>query len=280
MAVPKKGEVRIKLICTGVCHTDWYTLSGKDPEGVFPAILGHEGLGVVESIGDGVKEVRVGDVVIPLYIPECRQCKFCVSMKTNLCQAVRKTQGRGLMPDESVRFQCVGGGSASSQSGQSAVAATDSKSGKPLFHFMGTSTFSQYTVCPEIGVAVVSPEVLREGVERETCLLGCGITTGLGAVRNTMRCEKGSTAAVFGMGGVGLSVIQGLVLNGASRILAVDINPVKFEMAKKLGATDCVNPLDPKWKGRPIQDIIVELTDGMLSLYIHSVYIHTQTDSL
>jgi len=246
VAVPKAGEVRIKLQCTGVCHTDWYTLSGKDPEGVFPAILGHEGVGIVESIGDGVSSVAVGDVVIPLYIPECGKCKFCLSGKTNLCQAVRATQGRGLMPDGTVRFRAKRG----------------DKAEEELFHFMGTSTFSQYTVCPEISVAVVDPKVMDQKLEKETCLLGCGVTTGVGAVRNTMKCTKGSTVAVFGLGGVGLSVIQGAVMSGCSRILAVDINPMKFEMAKKLGATECVNPLSAENKDRKIQDVIVELTDG------------------
>jgi len=243
---PKAGEVRIKLQCTGVCHTDWYTLSGKDPEGVFPAILGHEGVGVVESVGHGVQSVVPGDVVIPLYIPECGKCKFCVSGKTNLCQAVRATQGKGIMPDQSVRFKAKG---------------TDGKT-KDIFHFMGTSTFSQYTVCPEISVAVVNRAVIEQGVEKETCLLGCGVTTGIGAVRNTMKCEKGSTVAVFGLGGVGLSVIQGAAMSGCSRIIAVDINPKKFEMAKKMGATECVNPHSPQNKERKIQDVIVELTDG------------------
>ena len=183
VAVPKATEVRIKLLCTGVCHTDWYTLSGKDPEGIFPSILGHEGVGIVESVGESVTSCGPGDVVIPLYIPECKKCKFCLSGKTNLCQAVRSTQGKGLMPDKTVRFR----------------AKRDGKE-EDIYHFMGTSTFSQYTVCPEISVAVVNPSVLDKKLEKETCLLGCGVTTGVGAVRNTMKCEKGSTVAVFGLG--------------------------------------------------------------------------------
>eukprot|EP00484_Ammonia_sp_Unknown_P014836 CAMPEP_0197072484 /NCGR_PEP_ID=MMETSP1384-20130603/210121_1 /TAXON_ID=29189 /ORGANISM="Ammonia sp." /LENGTH=730 /DNA_ID=CAMNT_0042511303 /DNA_START=5 /DNA_END=2194 /DNA_ORIENTATION=- len=241
VAVPKETEVRVKLLCTGVCHTDWYTLSGKDPEGVFPAILGHEGCGIVESVGSKVTSCKPGDVVIPLYIPECNKCKFCLSGKTNLCQAVRSTQGRGLMPDESVRFKC---------------------GDKDIYHFMGTSTFSQYTVLPEISVAVINKDVLSKKVEKEACLLGCGVTTGIGAVTNTMKVTAGSTVAVFGLGGVGLSVIQGAVMNKAKRIIAIDMNVKKFEIAKKLGATECVNPMDEKYKDRKIQDVIVELTDG------------------
>jgi len=212
---------------------------------VFPSILGHEGVGIVESVGDEVTSCKVGDVVIPLYIPECGKCKFCLSGKTNLCQAVRATQGRGLMPDETVRFK-----------------ATRNGKEEDIFHFMGTSTFSQYTVCPEISVAVVDRAVVDSKLEKETCLLGCGVTTGVGAVRNTMKCEKGSTVAVFGLGGVGLSVIQGAVMSGCARIIAVDINPMKFAMAKKLGATECVNPNAEQYKDRKIQDVIVSLTDG------------------
>eukprot|EP01084_Bolivina_argentea_P253191 425224_1 len=245
VAVPKDNEVRVKLLCTGVCHTDWYTLSGKDPEGIFPSILGHEGCGIVESIGCNVTSCKPGDVVIPLYIPECRKCKFCLSGKTNLCQAVRATQGKGTMPDKTVRFSCVRDGK-----------RTD------IYHFMGTSTFSQYTVLPEISVAVVNAQVLNRKLEKETCLLGCGVTTGIGAVRNTMKCEEGSVVAVFGLGGVGLSVIQGAKMNKCARIIGVDINPMKFEMAAKFGATECVNPNNPKYKGRSIQDVIVSLTDG------------------
>lgn len=231
---PRAGEVMVKLTASGVCHTDAFTLSGDDPEGIFPCILGHEGAGVVVDVGAGVTSVGVGDHVIPLYTPECGHCKFCRSGKTNLCQAIRVTQGRGLMPDATSRFAL---------------------NGKPLFHFMGTSTFSEYTVLPEIAVAKISKAAPLDKV----CLLGCGITTGIGAVLNTAKVQPGSTVAVFGLGGVGLSVIQGAVLARASRIIVVDINPDKFEMAKWLGATDCINPQD---YDRPIQEIIVDLTDG------------------
>ena len=231
---PRAGEVMVKLVATGVCHTDAYTLSGADPEGIFPCILGHEGAGVVVEVGPGVTSVAVGDHVIPLYTPECGKCKFCLSGKTNLCQAIRATQGKGLMPDGTSRF---------------------SQNGKPIFHYMGTSTFSEYTVLPEISVAKISKEAPLEKV----CLLGCGITTGIGAVLNTAKVTPGSTVAVFGLGGIGLSVIQGAVMAKASRILAIDINEDKFEMARMLGATDCVNP---QKYDKPIQEVIVDLTDG------------------
>jgi len=231
---PRAGEVMVKLAATGVCHTDAFTLSGDDPEGLFPCILGHEGAGVVVDVGTGVTSVAVGDHVIPLYTPECGHCKFCRSGKTNLCQAIRATQGRGLMPDETTRF---------------------SLNGKPLLHFMGTSTFSEYTVMPEIAVAKINKAAPLDKV----CLLGCGITTGIGAVLNTAKVSPGSTVAVFGLGGVGLSIIQGAVLARASRIIVIDTNPAKFEMAKLLGATDFINPKD---YDRPIQQIIVDLTDG------------------
>lgn len=231
---PRAGEVMVKLAATGVCHTDAFTQSGADPEGIFPCILGHEGAGVVVEVGPGVTSVAVGDHVIPLYTPECGKCKFCLSGKTNLCQAIRATQGKGLMPDGTSRF---------------------SKNGKPIYHYMGTSTFSEYTVLPEISVAKISKEAPLDKV----CLLGCGITTGIGAVLNTAKVQPGSTVAVFGLGGIGLSVIQGAVMAKASRILAIDINEDKFEMARMLGATDCVNP---KKYDKPIQDVIVDLTDG------------------
>jgi S-(hydroxymethyl)glutathione dehydrogenase / alcohol dehydrogenase len=231
---PKEGEVLVRLVATGVCHTDAFTLSGADPEGIFPTVLGHEGAGIVEEVGRGVSEVKVGDHVIPLYTPECRKCKFCLSGKTNLCQAIRSTQGRGLMPDGTSRM---------------------SYKGKTLFHYMGTSTFSEYIVLPEISVAKVNKAAPLEKV----CLLGCGITTGIGAVLNTAKVEPSATVAVFGLGGIGLSVIQGAILAKASRIIAVDINPDKFEMAKLLGATDVVNP---KEFDIPIQNVIVDLTDG------------------
>jgi len=231
---PQKGEVLVRIVATGVCHTDAYTLSGADPEGVFPAILGHEGAGIVEAIGEGVTSVAVGDHVIPLYTPECGQCKFCKSGKTNLCQAIRATQGKGLMPDGTTRFF---------------------KDGKPIFHYMGTSTFAEHTVVPEISLAKISKAAPLEKV----CLLGCGVTTGMGAVKNTAKVQPGDTVAVFGLGGIGLSVIIGAVMANASRIIAIDINEDKFEIAKKLGATDVVNP---KNFDKPIQDVIVEMTDG------------------
>tara|TARA_B100000809_G_scaffold180911_1_gene178585 strand:+ start:4946 stop:6055 length:1110 start_codon:yes stop_codon:yes gene_type:complete len=234
VAGPKAGEVLVRLVATGVCHTDAFTLSGDDPEGIFPAILGHEGAGIVEAIGAGVTSVGVGDHVIPLYTPECGQCRFCLSGKTNLCQAIRATQGKGLMPDGTSRF---------------------SLDGKPIFHYMGTSTFSEYTVLPEIALAKINKAAPLDKV----CLLGCGVTTGIGAVRNTAKVEPGSTVAIFGLGGIGLSAIQGAVLAEAGRIIAVDINEDKFEMAKQLGATDCINP---KNYSASIQDVIVELTDG------------------
>ena len=231
---PRAGEVLLRIVATGVCHTDAYTLSGEDPEGAFPSILGHEGGAVVEEVGEGVTSVKAGDHVIPLYTPECRECSFCTSGKTNLCQAIRVTQGQGLMPDGSSRF---------------------SRNGQQILHFMGTSTFSEYTVLPEIAVAKVSMEAPLEKV----CLLGCGITTGIGAVLNTAKVEAGATVAVFGLGGVGLSVIQGAVMANAGRILAIDINRDKAEMATALGATDFVNPRD---YDDPIQDVVVELTGG------------------
>ena len=231
---PKAGEVLLRNVATGVCHTDAYTLSGEDPEGAFPSILGHEGGAIVEEVGEGVTSVKAGDHVIPLYTPECRECSFCTSGKTNLCQAIRVTQGQGLMPDGTSRF---------------------SQNGTQILHFMGTSTFSEYTVLPEIAVAKIGTEAPLEKV----CLLGCGITTGIGAVLNTARVEPGSTVAVFGLGGVGLSVIQGAVMARAGRILAIDINPDKAQMATALGATDFVNPND---YDAPIQDVVIDLTGG------------------
>ncbi|WP_374485244.1 S-(hydroxymethyl)glutathione dehydrogenase/class III alcohol dehydrogenase [Zoogloea sp.] len=234
VAPPKAGEVLVRIVATGVCHTDAFTLSGADPEGIFPTILGHEGGGIVEAIGEGVTSVAVGDHVIPLYTPECGKCKFCLSGKTNLCQAIRATQGKGLMPDGTTRF---------------------SKDGKPIYHYMGTSTFSEYTVLPEISVAKISKDAPLEKV----CLLGCGVTTGIGAVMNTAKVEPGATVAIFGLGGIGLSAVIGAVMAKASRIVAIDVNPAKFEIAKQLGATDCINPLD---YDKPIQEVIVDLTDG------------------
>jgi S-(hydroxymethyl)glutathione dehydrogenase/alcohol dehydrogenase len=232
--LPKKGEVLVKVVASGVCHTDAFTLSGEDPEGIFPAILGHEGGGIVEQIGEGVTSVQVGDHVIPLYTPECRECKFCLSGKTNLCQKIRETQGKGLMPDGTTRFY---------------------KDGQPIFHYMGCSTFSEYTVLPEISLAKVNKAAPLE----EVCLLGCGVTTGMGAVMNTAKVQPGDTVAIFGLGGIGLSAVIGAEMAKASRIIAIDINESKFELARKLGATDCINPKD---YDKPIQDVIVELTDG------------------
>ncbi|MDJ0654806.1 MAG: S-(hydroxymethyl)glutathione dehydrogenase/class III alcohol dehydrogenase [Xanthomonadales bacterium] len=231
---PRSGEVMVQNKATGVCHTDAFTLSGEDPEGLFPAVLGHEGGGVVVEVGEGVSSVAVGDHVIPLYTPECGECSFCTSGKTNLCQAIRATQGQGLMPDGTSRF---------------------SHNGKQIFHYMGTSTFSEYTVLPEIAVARVNPAAPLEKV----CLLGCGITTGIGAVLNTARVTPGSTVVVFGLGGIGLAVVQGAVMARAERIVGVDVNPAKFELATQMGATECVNPRD---YSDPIQDVIVELTGG------------------
>ncbi|QIZ75735.1 S-(hydroxymethyl)glutathione dehydrogenase/class III alcohol dehydrogenase [Ferrimonas lipolytica] len=234
VAPPKAGEVRVKIIATGVCHTDAFTLSGDDPEGIFPAILGHEGGGIVESIGEGVTSVKVGDHVIPLYTPECGECKFCKSGKTNLCQKIRETQGKGLMPDGTSRF---------------------SINGESIFHYMGCSTFSEYTVLPEISLAKINKDAPLE----EVCLLGCGVTTGMGAVTNTANVKAGDTVAVFGLGGIGLSAIIGAQMAKAGRIIAIDINETKFDLARKLGATDCVNP---KNFDKPIQEVIVEMTDG------------------
>ncbi len=231
---PRTGEVLVRIIASGVCHTDAFTLSGDDPEGLFPSVLGHEGGGIVEAIGEGVSSVKVGDHVIPLYTAECRECKFCKSGKTNLCQAVRATQGKGLMPDGSTRF---------------------SYNGQPIHHYMGCSTFSEYTVVPEISLAVVNPDAPLEKV----CLLGCGVTTGIGAVHNTAKVKAGDTVAVFGLGGIGLAVIQGAVQAKAGRIIGIDTNPGKFALATSMGASDCINPMD---HDKAIQDVIVEMTDG------------------
>ncbi|MBV2179845.1 MAG: S-(hydroxymethyl)glutathione dehydrogenase/class III alcohol dehydrogenase [Castellaniella sp.] len=229
---PRKGEALIKITHTGVCHTDAFTLSGDDPEGVFPAVLGHEGAGVVVQVGEGVTSVAPGDHVIPLYTAECGECLFCKSGKTNLCVAVRATQGKGVMPDGTTRF---------------------SYQGKPIYHYMGCSTFSEYTVVAEVSLAKIDPEANPEQV----CLLGCGVTTGIGAVRNTAKVQPGDTVAVFGLGGIGLAVVQGARQAGAGRIIAVDTNPDKFALAKVFGATDCVNPKD---HAEPIQQVIVGMT--------------------
>src|SRR3979490_1439884 len=234
LAGPKAGEVLVRIVATGGCHTDAFTRSGADPEGLFPVILGHEGGGIVQEIGAGVSSVKAGDHVIPLYTPECGTCEYCLSGKTNLCQRIRVTQGTGVMPDGTSRF---------------------SFKGKPILHYMGTSTFSEYTVLPEISLAKINPKAPLDKV----CLLGCGITTGIGAVLNTAKVTPGSTVAVFGLGGIGLSVVQGAVMAKASRIIAIDLNPGKWEMAKALGATDYVNPKD---HDKPIQQVIVDLTNG------------------
>ncbi|MGY1458627.1 S-(hydroxymethyl)glutathione dehydrogenase/class III alcohol dehydrogenase [Luteimonas sp. A534] len=229
---PKKGEVLVKITHTALCHTDAFTLSGDDPEGVFPAVLGHEGAGIVMEVGEGVTSVKSGDHVIPLYTAECRECLFCKSGKTNLCVAVRATQGKGVMPDGTTRF---------------------SYNGQPVYHYMGCSTFSEYTVVAEVSLAKVNPDANPE----HTCLLGCGVTTGIGAVHNTAKVQEGDTVAVFGLGAIGLAVIQGAVQAKAARIIAIDTNPSKFELATQMGATDCVNPKD---HDTPIQQVVVEMT--------------------
>jgi S-(hydroxymethyl)glutathione dehydrogenase/alcohol dehydrogenase len=230
---PRAGECLVRLVATGVCHTDAYTMSGRDPSGLFPAVLGHEGGGVVEEIGPGVTSLEPGDHVIPLYIPECRNCKFCLSGKTNLCGAILATQGKGLMPDGSSRL---------------------SHKGRRLHHYMGTSTFAEYTVVPEIALAKIRSDAPLEKV----CLLGCGVSTGIGAVLNTAKVHPGATVAVFGLGGIGLSVVQGAVMAGAGRIIAVDTNPRKFTLAAQLGATDCLDPT-----GVPnVAEAVIEMTGG------------------
>ncbi|WVR09729.1 S-(hydroxymethyl)glutathione dehydrogenase [Kwoniella sp. DSM 27419] len=237
VAPPKDGEVRIKVLYTGICHTDAYTLSGNDPEGAFPVILGHEGGGLVESVGKGVDNVKVGDHVVPLYTAECKECKFCKSGKTNLCGRVRTTQGKGVMPDGTSRFKCKG---------------------KDILHFMGTSTFSQYTVVSQFSVVAVNEKAPLE----KACLLGCGITTGYGAATKTPGIED-SNVAVFGVGCVGLSILQGAKAKNAKRIIAIDTNPKKEEWAKKFGATDFINPANLP-EGKSIVDHLVEETDGGL----------------
>lgn len=234
LELPKQGEVLVKIVATGVCHTDAYTLSGVDPEGVFPTILGHEGAGIVEAVGEGVTSVQIGDHVIPLYTAECGKCKFCTSGKTNLCSSVRATQGKGLMPDGTTRF---------------------SKDGKPIYHYMGTSTFAEYTVVAEVSLAKITPKAPLDKV----CLLGCGVTTGIGAVLNTAKVEKNANVAVFGIGGIGLSVIQGAKIAQAKKIIAVDINNSKKEIAHDFGATDFVNPNEIEGT---VVNKIIEMTDG------------------
>ncbi|OUS30076.1 S-(hydroxymethyl)glutathione dehydrogenase/class III alcohol dehydrogenase [Gammaproteobacteria bacterium 45_16_T64] len=234
LEMPKAGEVLVRIVASGVCHTDAFTLSGDDPEGIFPVVLGHEGGGIVERIGEGVTTVAVGDHVIPLYTAECGECKFCRSGKTNLCSSVRETQGKGLMPDGTSRF---------------------SKNGDPIYHYMGCSTFAEYTVLPEVSLANINKDAPLE----EVCLLGCGVTTGMGAVTNTADVKEGDTVAIFGLGGIGLSVVIGARMAKAGRIIAIDINESKFDIAKQLGATDVINPKD---FDKPIQEVIVDLTEG------------------
>ena len=240
---PKDGEVLVRIVTTSLCHTDVFTLSGQDPEGLFPCVLGHEGCGIVEEVGRGVTSVQPGDHVIPLYIPEDPNCRYIQSGKTNLCQTIRETQGRGVMPDGTSRF---------------------SYKGKPILHYMGTSTFSEYTVLPEISVAKIS----KDAPLSKASVMGCAVPTGMGAVRNTAKIEPDSTVAVFGLGAVGMAVIQGAVMNGASRIIGVDINPEKFLLAKALGATECVNPKDYE---QPIQEVLVEMTGGGLDYTFEAV---------
>jgi S-(hydroxymethyl)glutathione dehydrogenase/alcohol dehydrogenase len=234
LAGPKAGEVLIELKATGVCHTDAYTLSGQDSEGLFPSILGHEGAGVVVEVGPDVRSLKPGDHVIPLYTPECRNCEYCLNPKTNLCQAIRATQGKGLMPDGTSRFS---GGD------------------KPIFHYMGTSTFAQYTVLPEIAAAKIRPDAPFDKV----CYIGCGVTTGIGAVINTAKVEPGARVVVFGLGGIGLNVIQGARMVGAEQIVGVDVNPGRRAIAERFGMTHFVNP---KEVGGELVPYLVDLTRG------------------
>jgi S-(hydroxymethyl)glutathione dehydrogenase / alcohol dehydrogenase len=230
---PKAGEVLVEIKATGVCHTDYYTLSGADPEGLFPAVLGHEGAGVVVDVGPGVTTLKRDDHVIPLYTPECRQCKFCLSRKTNLCQQIRGTQGKGLMPDATSRF---------------------SLNGQPILHYMGTSTFSNYIVVPEIALAKIRPDAPFDKV----CYIGCGVTTGVGAVIFSAKVEAGANVVVFGLGGIGLNVIQAAKMVGADKIIGIDLNPAREAMARKFGMTDFINPATTA----NVVDAIVQLTDG------------------
>ena len=231
---PKEGEVLVEVKATGVCHTDLFTLSGDDPEGIFPAILGHEGAGVVVDVGPGVKSLKKGDHVIPLYTPECRQCDYCTSGKTNLCQAIRATQGKGLMPDGTSRFKL---------------------NGEPIFHYMGCSTFSNHTVVPEIALAKVREDAPFDKI----CYIGCGVTTGIGAVINTAKVEPGANVVVFGLGGIGLNVIQGARLAGANMIVGVDMNPAKEAIGRKFGMTHFANPKEIEGDLVPY---LVDLTKG------------------
>ena len=232
---PKAGEVLVEIMATGVCHTDAYTLSGADPEGIFPAILGHEGAGVVHKIGAGVTTLKAGDHVIPLYTPECRQCKTCLSRRSNLCTAIRATQGKGLMPDGTSRFRC---------------------DGDPVFHYMGCSTFANFTMLPEIALAKVRADAPFDKI----CYIGCGVTTGIGAVINTAKVGPGANVAVFGLGGIGLNVIQGARMVGADKIIGIDTNPSKRAIAEKFGMTHLINP-DEVGRDKVVQ-AVVDLTQG------------------
>ncbi|MDO4636779.1 MAG: S-(hydroxymethyl)glutathione dehydrogenase/class III alcohol dehydrogenase [Lautropia sp.] len=229
---PRQGEVLVRITHSGICHTDAFTLSGNDPEGIFPVVLGHEGAGIVEAIGEGVTSVKPGDHVIPLYTAECGECLFCRSQKTNLCTSVRATQGKGLMPDGTTRF---------------------SYRGQPIYHYMGCSTFSEYTVVAEVSLAKINPAANPEQV----CLLGCGVTTGIGAVHNTAKVQPGDSVAVFGLGGIGLAVIQGARQANAGQIIAIDTNPEKFALARQFGATECLNPND---FDKPIQQVLIDMS--------------------
>lgn len=233
LAGPRAGEVLVEVKATGICHTDYYTLSGADPEGLFPAILGHEGAGIVVETGTDVKSLRPGDHVIPLYTPECRECKFCLSRKTNLCQAIRTTQGRGLMPDGTTRF---------------------SLEGKPIMHYMGTSTFSNYIVVPEIALAKIREDAPFD----KACYIGCGVTTGIGAVLFTAKVEAGANVAVFGLGGIGLNVIQGAHMAGADKIIGIDLNPEREALGRQFGMTHFIDPSQVE----NVVDAVIQLTDG------------------
>ena len=251
---PKAGEVLVEIKATGICHTDKYTLSGMDSEGIFPCILGHEGAGVVVDVGPDVRGLKKGDHVIPLYTPECRQCKSCLSRKTNLCTAIRATQGKGVMPDGTSRF---------------------SKDGKPFYHYMGCSTFANYTVLPEIAVAKVREDAPFDKI----CYIGCGVTTGIGAVVYTAKVWPGANVVVFGLGGIGLNVIQGARMVGADKIIGVDLNPSKVEIAKKFGMTDFVNP-DEVGRDKVVQ-AIVDLTDGGADFSFECIgNVHTMRQAL
>jgi S-(hydroxymethyl)glutathione dehydrogenase / alcohol dehydrogenase len=251
---PKTGEVLVEIMATGICHTDAYTLSGADPEGLFPAILGHEGAGIVREVGAGVASIKVGDHVIPLYTPECRQCKTCLSRRSNLCTAIRATQGKGLMPDGTSRFRC---------------------DGDPVFHYMGCSTFSNFTVLPEIAVAKVREDAPFDKI----CYIGCGVTTGIGAVIYTAKVWPGANVAVFGLGGIGLNVIQGARMVGADKIIGIDTNPAKRAMAEKFGMTHFINP-DEIGHDKVVQ-AIVDLTGGGADFSFECIgNVHTMRQAL